>query len=901
MKEDNIITKSDWHNTNAEEILKILKTTEEGLAEKEVKNRLKKYGPNALPTKKVPSFFTLFFLQFIHPIILILIAATIASLLIGEYIDALFIVIVVLLNSTLGSIQEWKAEKNAASLQSLLKVNVRVKRDGKELEIDSSRLVPGDIVLIESGNKIAADIRLININNLTVDESILTGESLPFEKSTEVLPLDIAINDKKNMCFAGTSILSGRALGVVVETGLSTEVGKIAERVILTKLTKPPLVIRMEKFTKQITFFVLLIAVILSLILFYRGYVPREIFFFVVALSVSAIPEGLPVALTVALSVATSRMLKRNVIVRKLTAVESLGSCTVIASDKTGTLTVNQQTVRKILFPDDILIDVTGEGYNDKGELKIKDSKENKRILSDIKEICEIGIMANESNLEHDGHKWKHYGDYIDVALLSLSYKAKIDPAKIRRQNKIIGEIPYESDNKFSATFYQKDNNCYVGLKGAVETVLTFCNKMKTNDGVKDINTKKIEEQAYDLAKDGYRVLGMAISPLKHFKEKDHYEVKDIPESIFVGLVAFIDPLRSESKRAVKKCHNAGIKVIMITGDHPATAASIAREINLLGEEEVITGIKLDKIRKKNEEEFDKIVLKTTVFARISPLQKLQIVESLRKQGEFVAVTGDGVNDAPALRSANIGVAMGTGTDVARETSSMIITDDNFLSIVHGVEEGRFAYDNVRKVIYLLISTGFAEVLLLILAIITGMPLPLLAAQILWLNLVTNGIQDVALAFEGGEPGAMERTPRKPTEKIFNRQMIEQTLVSGFVMTIAVFALWYYLINTNVISEEAARNYVLMLMVLMQNVHVFNCRSELTSAFKVPLKRNIILIYGVIIAFSLHVAVLYLPFMQKVLNTAPIPIYDMGRLLMLAIPLLVFLELYKYVKTRHKH
>ncbi len=887
-----------WHALTNEEIFKMLDTNQKGLSSTNIKKRLLKYGSNNLPIKKHPSFIKLFLLQFVHPIIFILIGATIASLAIDEIIDAIFILIVIMLNSLLGAYQEWNAERSASSLHSLLKINVRVRRSGKELEIDSAQLVPGDIVLIESGNKVAADIRLISAANLTVDESLLTGESSAHEKNINLVKEEANINEQTNICFAGSSVLSGRGVGVVIATALKTEVGKIANTVIHSKVTKPPLIIRMEKFTKQITVLVIALAIIFAIILYFKGYIPREIFFFVVALSVSAIPEGLPVALTVALSVATSRMLKRNVIVRKLTAVESLGSCNVIASDKTGTLTVNQQTAKIIKLPDGATFSVSGEGYNGIGKVEADNDLSKKKLsYEQLLHLSKISILTNEAALEKGDDEWWHHGDYIDVALLSLGYKLNLEPVKVRGEHSLIGMIPYESENKYSAVFFSKDEMNYVGIKGAVETVIDFCSHMATSSGIIPIDSDNIEQQTMQLSEAGYRVLGIATSSVDNFIEKEFYNEEDIPELIFLGLVAFIDPLRPESKTAVAKCHEAGIKVIMITGDHPATASSIAKELGILEEKGyAITGDELKSIKERNNDDFDKVIIESSVFARITPLQKLAIVESLKKQGKFVAVTGDGVNDAPALKSANIGVAMGSGTDVARETSSMIITDDNFLSIVAGVEEGRVAYDNVRKVIYLLISTGAAEVLLFILAVLTNLPLPLLAVQLLWLNLVTNGIEDIALAFEKGEKGIMKKKPRSPSERIFNTQMMQQVLVAGLVMGGIAFAVWYYLNTYLTIDVAHARNYILLLIVFMQNVHVYNCRSEYHSTFTIPIKRNIFLVFGGLLTLILHFLVTQVPLFNPILQTNPVTLKEILIILSLALPLLLAMEIFKVIK-----
>jgi magnesium-transporting ATPase (P-type) len=834
--------------------------------------RLAYYGPNTLPVKEPPTIWAILLHQVLNPLIFILLAAAVASVAIGEAADAVFILIVIVLNSGLGAYQEYQAEKSAASLQQLLKIKARVRRDGKEVDIPAEAAVPGDIVILESGNKVPADLRLVQANSLAADESFLTGESMASEKTTDPLPDDTGISDRRNMVFAGSTITTGRGVGMVIGTGRETQVGIIAQTVTESESGKPPLVLRMERFVKHISILVLLISAGLAVLLRFQGQDLAAIFFFVVALAVSAIPEGLPVALTVALSIATKRMSRRNVIVRRLTAVESLGSCTVIASDKTGTLTVNQQTARRIALPDDQIFTISGEGYNGEGEVSAEDGAE----LSDaarlrLKNLITLAILANEASLVKENESWQHHGDAMDVAFLAMGYKLGLNPERIKQEINVTKEIPYEPELKFSAAYYEKEGVSHVAAKGAVETILDFCTRMHRDGEPADLDREGIERQAEAMAENGQRVLAVAGGETASTGGGKGREDKALSELVFHGLVGFIDPLRPEAAAAVKTCKAAGIQVMMITGDHPATAGAIASDLGLSDPDEpVVAGRELSEVGTPDSPAFAELVSSTHVFARVSPAQKLEIVDVLIRRGEFVAVTGDGVNDAPALRRANIGVAMGSGTDVAKEVGSMIVADDNFASIVAGVEEGRFAYDNVRKVIYLLISTGAAEVLMFIAAILAGLPIPLLAVQLLWLNLVTNGIQDVALAFEGGEPGAMQRKPRRPEETIFDPQMVWQTVVSGLTIGVLALGFWYWMVRVEMMDEAAARNLVLLFMVLLQNVHVFNCRSETVSALKVPIQRNFILVFGVVAAQGIHLASMHLPFMQIILGTEPV-------------------------------
>jgi magnesium-transporting ATPase (P-type) len=889
------VQKTDkWYSIPSDEVLKNLQSSKDGLSSTEAQKRLTHYGHNRLPEGKKATLLQIILHQVLNPLIFILVAAAGASIAIGEGEDAIFIFLVIFINAALGTYQEYNAEKSADSLKKLLKIKAQVLRDGKKHFIDSEELVPGDIVFLESGVKVPADLRLLDISTLEVDESFLTGESIPALKTTSTIRENAPVADRINMVFAGSPVLKGRAFGIVTATGLQTEVGKISQNVSDSASAKPPLVLRMERFIKQISIFIISLSIILAVVLRAQGMDFTSIFFFVVAMAVSAIPEGLPVALTVALSIATKRMAKRNVIVRKLTSVESLGSCTIIASDKTGTLTVNEQTAKLILLPDGRQYTLTGEGYNGEGkvlfnELELKD-------ISDLACLNSIAVAANEGKLNKNSEKWEFHGDAMDVALLGMSYKLAVNPESWRQENELLDVIPYESERKFSGAFLTINERESVAVKGALETILDFCHQMQSGDETAPIDRDFLLKQADDLAKQGYRVLAFA-SGEHPFSKKNSYDNEQLQGLTFHGLVGFIDPLRKEAIESVVQCHDAGIKVLMITGDHPETALTISRQLGIADEQtKVVSGKMLTQAGKSNSKEFEDLVASTTVFARVSPTQKLEIVDVLIRRGEFVAVTGDGVNDAPALKRANIGVAMGSGTDVAKEVGAMIVVDDNFSSIVSGIEEGRFAYDNVRKVIYLLIATGAAEVFLFLASIAAGLPLPILAVQLLWLNLVTNGIQDVALAFEGGEPGAMKRPPRKPSEKVFNPLMIQQTLTSGLTIGIVVFGFWYWLVTVNMMNEFHARNLVLLLMVFMQNLHVFNCRSERISAFKVPLKRNLILVIGVFAAQGIHILSMQIPFMQNILKIEPITFTEWLYVLVLAIPILISMEIFKWIK-----
>lgn len=877
-----------WHNKNIEEIFEELNSNENGLSINEVENRLKENGFNILPKGKKETLIQIFFSQFKNPIIFLLIIAIILSFLIGEKLDALFIAAVIFIDVIFGTIQEWRAGKTSEALESMIKVQTKVIRDDKTNIVDSEELVVGDIVVLEPGNKISADARIIECNNLSIDESILTGESTAALKCIDIINEDVPITDRNNMVYAGTTVLSGRAKAIVVFTSTDTEIGKIANTVLLSKDTKSPLIIRMEKFIKQIGIIITIISLILTFILSIKGYAPKEIFFLVVALSVSAIPEGLPVVLTLALSIASNRMSKKNVIVKKLNSVESLGSCTIIASDKTGTLTLNEQTAKKIIIPNGEEINIEGIGYNGNGSINF-----NNKGKEHVLDLCLMGVINNEAALNFNGTEWTNYGDSIDVAFLALGYKAKV----IEDSNslKVFEAIPYESVNKYSAVFYGNGKN-YCTAKGSVEKILELSNKMLVDGKEVNIDKEKIIEQNEKLASEGFRVIAIC---KKELNDKKEYSVKDLNNSIFLGLVAFIDPIRGEVISSIKEAKRAGIKVVMITGDHPLTSFAIAKELELVNSfNEVTNGEELDKVLKEGEVTFDKFIKNIKVFSRVNPMQKLEIVESYKRQGEFVAVTGDGVNDAPALKAANIGVAIGSGTDIAKDTSTMVITDDNFTSIVAGVEEGRIAYNNIRKVIYFLISNGVAEILFILLAIIFELPIPLVALQLLWLNLVTDGIQDIGLAFEKGFDDVMKDRPRSTKEKIFNKLLLEETLISGIFIGLIVYCVWHYLIVYAKLDVHLARSYILILMVFMQNIHAFNCRNEHKSAFKIPFKNNPFFILAIISVLILQIIVIHTPITSEILKVSILPYKNILLMFILALPILIVMEIYKLIKRK---
>lgn len=866
------------------------------MSAEEIRVRLGKFGSNSIPTKKPVALWEVILRQIKSPLIYLLLAAALISFGIGEFTDGGFILAVIVVNAIIGTVQEGKAEKSARALQELLRIKTHVRRYGRGVTVDAGEIVPGEVIILSEGDRVPADIRILHASSLKIDESLLSGESLPIEKNAAVLPEPTPFMSRGNMAYAGSTVISGKAEGVVTATGLLTEMGKIAQSVVSTESVKPPLVIRMEAFSKRIGILVITACSILAVVAILQGMLPVDVFFIAVALAVSAIPEGLPVAITVALSIGVSRMVKRNVIVRKLTAVEALGSCTCIASDKTGTLTVNAQTLQRMELPDGHSYILTGEGYRGEGGIGLPgDTPVTEIARQRLAEIALLGIICNSAELNHFGKDWTHMGDPIDIAFLAYGYKLGLNPDDVRSAHRILGEIPFQAERRYAATFFHDKTRSRIAVKGAVEVLLPMCKDQVSESGTSAVDIPQMMERALALSGRGYRVIAVAAADITPDAGKTEFGPEDIPPLTFVGFACFIDPVRPEAKDAIRACRESGIRVVMVTGDHPATALAIARSLGIATSmEQVITGAELEELGNPEAPDTLKRLENIFVFARVVPLQKLAIVKDLQKSGHYVAVTGDGVNDTPALKQANIGIAMGSGTDLAKDTASIIITDDTFSSIVAGIKEGRIIYDNIRKVTYLLISTGFAEVVLFTLALAAGLPLPLLAVQLLWLNLVTNGIQDVTLAFEGGEPGVMKRPPRPPSETIINRLMVKETLVSGLYMGLSAFAVWYFLLGAGV-EESAARNLVLLLMVLLENAHVFNCRSESISVFKIPLSRNYFLFFGVIAAQGIQILSMYIPFMQDVLGVSPVTFEEWVLFLVIALGLIGAMEVYKFV------
>ena len=888
-----------WHALDSEAVARALDVAPNGLSDAEASERLRRFGPNRLEPPPPPSRLRVLLRQFTSPLIYVLIAAASIAFALGELSDAAFIGAVLALNASIGFVNEYRAERAVQALMQVVRARARVRRGQRSLEIDGEEVVPGDLLLIESGDRVSADVRLIDARGLRVDESLLTGESLPVEKDESFeVSADAPLAERRNMAFAGSIVASGRGRGLVVATGGATQVGAIALQVSQVRREPPPLIRRMERFARRLGGVAIVLCALLTGIGLAYGQPLGEVLLGAVALAVSAIPEGLPVALTVALAVGVSRMARQRVVVRSLPAVEALGSCSVILTDKTGTLTHNQLTVERIVTGSR-RYQVSGRGYAPLGEI----SREGRPALPAeeprLFRLLRAAALANEASLmqrEDDHAAWEWSGDPTDVALLGLGIKAGVDAEQLRGVHRSRAAIPFEPERRYAASFHERAGGGLVCVKGAPERVLEMCAHTLAEDGMlQPFDRAAVLVAAEALMAEGFRVLALAdAETLEALREGDP---PPEPEAlVFLGLVAMDDPPREGVADAIARCDEAGIHVTMVTGDHATTAQAIAARVGLArGETRVLTGREIEAL---DDGALRARIADCRVVARATPADKLRVVQAAQAGGAFVAVTGDGVNDAPALRQADLGVAMGrSGNDVAREAADLVITDDDFASIVAGVREGRVAYDNVRKVTYLLISTGAGEVLAVSAALALGLPVPFTAVQLLWLNLVTNGIQDVALAFEPPEPGVLQRAPRPPREGLFDRVMLERTLLAGVVFgLVGLGAFWGWLAEGRPLAE--ARNLLVQLFVLFEIFHIGNSRSETRSLLRLSPFSNPFLFVGTLAAISVHAAALYTPFLQQLLDVAPPRPEEWLSLVGLAASILVVMEGHKLLRGR---
>jgi len=887
----------DWYQLNVKEVLHKLGSSESGLTDAEAKERIVQYGPNKLAEEEKISKFKILLHQFTSPLIYILLIAGVVTILLEEYIDSGVIFAVVVLNAIIGYIQEFKAEESVRALKKMLVPRARVIREGKEKEINSEELVPGDIVLLASGTRVPADLRLTHTIEFKIEEAMLTGESVPALKHTGPIKEDnLTPGDRKNMAFMGTIVVSGRARGAVVATGHGTVLGQIAEEVKEIVSIRTPLQDKLDRFAGLIG----LVVIAFSIMVFGFGIIlgekASEMFMTAVATAVSAIPEGLPVAVTIAMAIGVARMARRNAIIRKLPAVETLGSTTVIGSDKTGTLTKNEMTV-KLLYDGEHVYEVTGSGYEPEGEVLHEGRSIDAKEFKSLAHVFRIGLLCNESNLYEEEGRYRVDGDPTEGALIVSAMKAGLKTEEEREKYQQIAIIPFESERSYMATLHTHRGKKLIFVKGAPEKVVDMCAEYMHGGA---INKKDILHVASGFAKEGVRVLAFAYKEVEG--ELEELTCRDVEcpgitsGLVFAGLQGMIDPPRPEAIEAIRSCKRAGIRVVMITGDHAVTARSIAGKLGIADNDaDVLTGMELEGMT--DDEVFEKVSA-VNVYARVSPQHKLRITLGLLKHGEVVAVTGDGVNDAPALKAAHIGIAMGrTGTDVAKEASDMVLADDNFASIVAAVEEGRVVYDNIKKVAIFLVSCGFGELLAILVTILMGLPIPYIPAQILWLNLVTNGLQDVALAFEPAEKGVLDRHPRKPKEGIMSSLMIQRTVLMGTTLAAGTLFMFIWYLNSGA-SLEKARTIALTTMVFFQFYQAFNCRSETQSIFKMSPMSNPFLFFSMVAAFFAQLAVLYVPALQWVFRTGPIAAGEWLQILMVSATVIAVVEMDKWIRRQ---
>jgi magnesium-transporting ATPase (P-type) len=884
-----------WHQLESEEVFARLESGHEGLASDEAARRLAELGPNEIEAERAQSWWELLFHQFRDPLIYILIAAAAVTLVLRDYIDTGVILAVLVLNALIGFLQESRAQREMAALAQLAAPRAEVLRDGVALSIPSRELVAGDVVLLASGARVPADLRLLSLRAFEIDESALTGESVPARKTTAPLAADFLVpGDQTNLAFGGTVVTRGRARGIVVRTGRTTEIGRITQAVRAQAAVATPLQERIERFGRKVGLVVVGLAILVAAIGLARALPAEEIFLAAVALAVSAIPEGLPVVLTVTLAIGVRRMARRRAIVRTLPAVETLGSTTVIGSDKTGTLTQNQMTV-VALWAGGRDYESTGTGYRADGELR----RDGRQVVLDeepaLALLLACGTLANEAPPPGDGDS-APVGDPTEIALHVAAAKGGLDPRRLRAELRALDLLPFEPEQLAMASLEAlPQGGTRLHAKGAPEKLLTLCSRQLGADGRPESLDRETARAAADrMANAGLRVLALA------FRDGSEERFGDAglgDELVFVGLAGMEDPVRPEAIAAVAATGRAGIRTLMLTGDHARTARAIGARLGLQGEDDpVLEGGDLETL---TDDALDREIVRVRVFARVAPEHKLRIVERLKAAGEIVAVTGDGVNDAPALRAAHLGIAMGaSGTDVAREAADIVLADDNFATIVAAVEEGRVVFSNVRKVTFFLLSTAIGEVLAILAALAVGWPLPFVAAQILWINLVTNGLQDVALAFEPGEPGLLERPPRPAGEDLVTLRLLERLGAVGLLLAAGTLASFWWILERD--GDLAyARTVAMTQMVVFQFFHVFNSRSLDRSLLRIPAFSNRFLFASLVAAAAAHLAVLHLPLLQRIFRTAPLAAADWTLVFAIGFTVVLGGELDKWRNRRH--
>jgi P-type Ca2+ transporter type 2C len=886
-----MITERHWYNFTTDEVLKTLASSRNGLSEKETQARLVRYGANKLREKERASPVLLLLKQFASPMVyILLIVVIVEALVLDSLTDAGVIMVIVLFNAIIGFVQELRAERALEALKKMTSPTTRVRRNEAEHDIPASHLVPGDIIILEGGDKVPADARLLEAASLSADESTLTGESVPIEKITSTIKGRVVLADIVNMVHMGTSIVTGRGTAVVTATGMDTHFGQIVAQVQETKPPQTPLQKNIAKLGRYIAYLVVGIVILIVAIGIGRGYGFAEIFLLGVAAVVSAIPEELIVMVTVALSLGMRRMASRKALVRKLQAVESMGAVTVICSDKTGTLTESEMTVREILV-DNRTIEVTGNGYNPQGNF-ILDSQ----IIEPLKDkalalAMKIAVLANDTHLERKDGQYQILGDPTEGALLTVGLKAGLDRDQLRKEYPRVSELPFQSESRYLATLHQNhDGSGITYVEGSGEEVLSMSRYIYENGSVQEMTEEKrrqLKQVNENMAARALRVAALAYYDCEDFANQ--VCITDIEgQLIFVALIGMFDPPREEVKSAVAACKSAGIKVVMITGDQKVTAKAIALQLGIPAEE-VLTGQELATL---SREELAKRIDKIQVFARVEPLQKLKVIEAFQDLGHIVAMTGDGVNDAPALRAADIGIAMGIkGTDVAREASDIVLADDNFTSIVAAVEEGRVIFSNIRRSVLFLLSTSLGELFTWALVLLAVLPLPVAAVQILWINLVTDGACVTPLGVEPQHGNVMDNPPHNPKSGILYPGMLYRMLFLSVIMAGGTVGLFYWQLQT--VSLETARTMAFCTIVGFQWFNALNSRSNHRSVFKLGFFSNRWLMIGIPVGIALQLLVIYTPLLQDLFHTVPLNASQWGIIIGVAASVWILEEIRK--------
>ncbi len=863
----------NWYMLGRAELIEKLGSSRSGLSENEAAQRLQTYGFNQLQHRKKASPVVVFLSQFLSPLIYVLLAAGIISLIVNHYMDAGVIFGVLVLNAVIGFLQEQRAEKAMEALIQMAAPRSKVRRNGKVIQVPAREIVPGDMLLLETGDRVPADGRLIEVHNLKVNESALTGESMPVDKSTRDIGQEMPIADRKNSIYMGTTVTYGRATAVAVDTGMNTEIGQIATAIQEVKAEKTPLQHSISRLSRTIIFLFLGICVLLIIVGLLQGLDWLEIFLIAVAAAVSAIPEGLPAVVTVVLALGMRIMARRNAIIRKLIAVETLGSATAVCTDKTGTLTLNQMTVRKV-YIDDKWIDVSGEGYMPKGQFSIDGNIISAQENASLMQLLQGGLLCNDALLSREDECCSIMGDPTEGALVVLAAKAGMEKESIQREFPRIDELPFQSEKQYMATLHPRGGGHVVYVKGAVEKLLP-----RSSSILKDGSTAVMDQAGKDsitaaataMAEEAMRVMGIAYSDFPaDYQYLSHDDLKN--NLVFTGLVGMADPPRAEAKESIALCGGAGIKVIMITGDNKITAQSIASQLDMPSGK-ALTGTELAQM---SDDQLFQEVDGITIFARIEPLQKLRIVNVLKARGYIVAMTGDGVNDAPALKSADIGISMGiTGTDVAKEASDMILADDNFASIVAAVDEGRAIFNRLRNVIFFLLSTNTGELLALILSIAFIGQAPLLAVQIIWVNLVTDTSAAIPLGLEPKSGRELKQPARNSAVGLLYPGLLIRVAFFAVMMGAGVVLIFNWALNAGWSLAEA-RTLAFCSLVAFEWFRAFNARSDELTIFKLGIFKNRWLLLTIVIAILLQMAVVYVPFLQQAFGTYPLSLGRWG-------------------------